>query len=614
MTEPRPRHCSWDPLTAFMAHYAGESSVRAEREAIATLPVDERLARRIIDGDAVGLVDDLDMALRTHEPLAIINDILLGGMKTVGELFGSGQMQLPFVLQSAETMKQAVRHLERFMDRVDGTQKGTMVLATVKGDVHDIGKNLVDIILTNNGYKVVNLGIKVPVETMLTAAAEHRADAIGMSGLLVKSTLVMKENLELMRSRGIRTPVVLGGAALTRRFVEGDLRSAYGAEVSYAGDAFDGLAFMERVMAARSAGDTGEAPGDDSVEQAPTWSAADEEVFAERAATAGAAMDMSMDLQRLQERAADAEPRIERGSHERPLFAVRSAVASDAPVPAAPFLGSVVSRDIHIDQVFSFINETALFRGQWQLRRGRRSEEEYARQVAEEIRPIFDRVKLTAKRERVLEPAVVHGYFPCASDGDEVIVYRPRDVEGDALHGRWPKAAYAREELVEWQRFVFPRQRGDRYLCLADYFRATTSDALDVCAFSVVTMGHAISTHTKALFESNQYQEYLYMHGLGVECAEALAEYWHKVIRTELGIAGGDAPALKALFSQGYQGSRFSFGYPACPRLEDQVQLFALLAPERIGVTLTEEYQLVPEQSTSAIVVHHPEAKYFAIR
>jgi 5-methyltetrahydrofolate--homocysteine methyltransferase len=480
--------------------------------------------------------------------------------------------------------------------------------------VHDIGKNLVDIILTNNGYKVVNLGIKVPVETMLAAATEHRADAIGMSGLLVKSTLIMKENLEIMRSRGIRIPVVLGGAALTRRFVEQDLRAAYGAEVSYAGDAFDGLAFMERVMTAPAATPAAEAPADARAEQAPTWSAADEEVFAARAASAGAAMDTSIDLRRLQERAADAEPRFERGTHERPVYAVRSAVASDAPVPRAPFLGSSVVTDIHLEQVYAFINETALFRGQWQLRRGRRSEEEYKRQVEEEIRPIFDRVKLEAKRERVLAPAVVYGYFPCASDGDEVIVYRPREVEEADLHGRWPKAAYAREELVEWQRFVFPRQRGDRYLCLADYFRATTGDELDVCAFSVVTMGAAISAYTKSLFESDRYQEYLYMHGLGVECAEALAEYWHKMIRTELGIAGGDAPELKALFSQGYQGSRYSFGYPACPRLEDQVQLFALLAPERIGVTLTEEYQLVPEQSTSAIVVHHPEAKYFAIR
>jgi 5-methyltetrahydrofolate--homocysteine methyltransferase len=569
--------------------------------------VEERLAARIVDGDSIGLEADLEEALKTHDALDIINGILLDGMKTVGELFGSGQMQLPFVLQSAETMKAAVAWLEPLMERSGDTALGTIVLATVKGDVHDIGKNLVDIILTNNGYRVVNLGIKVPIETMLSAVEEHHAHALGMSGLLVKSTLVMKENLELMRHRGIHIPVVLGGAALTRRFVEEDLRPLYDGKLQYARDAFDGLRFMES-LASGHAWDTVDTAGDEEAEE----QALPEGSIAE--APGGASMESAIHLREVQEHRAGQRPVIAATKSGHPTFTVRSAVAPDAAIPAAPFFGSKVVTDIAVEKIYEYINEAALFRGQWQFRRGSRSAEEQERELREVIRPRFDELKLRLKREAVLRPAVVYGYFPCASDGDELVVYRPRDLSDAELYGIWPGQSNALDSFVEWQRFSFPRQSGDRYLCIADFFRPVDGGVADVCAFHLVTMGAYASEYTAALFRDDKYQEYLYVHGLTVECAEALAEYWHRSIRIELGIAGKDAPDIRKLFSQGYQGSRYSFGYPACPNLEDHRQLFALLRPERIGVVLTEEYQLVPEQSTSAIIVHHPEAKYFNVK
>ncbi|MBI5646444.1 MAG: B12-binding domain-containing protein [Ignavibacteriae bacterium] len=546
-------------------------------EAIAdTAPVDERLQRRIVDGDAIGLQTDLDEALRQYPAIDIINTILLGGMKIVGELFGSGQMQLPFVLQSAETMKAAVAYLEQFMDKVDGIHKGTLVLATVKGDVHDIGKNLVDIILSNNGYKVINLGIKVPVETMLNAVEEHKADAIGMSGLLVKSTVIMKENLELMRHRGMQIPVVLGGAALTRRFVEQDLRAVYDGDVAYANDAFDGLAFMERVISGESA--------------ATQPRVHQEAVLSGTEAKVAEASVHAQDVRR------------------------ESFVRRDVQVPVPPFFGSRVVRDISLDHVFEFINEVALIRGQWQVRRGALTESDYEALLQKEIRPALERVKDQARKDAVLEPALVYGYFPCWSEGNDLVVGRPIDTDESGLHTTWLKTVYARDELVEWQRFQFPRQTSDRHLCIADYFTPGESGNTDVCAFHLVTMGSHASEYTARLFADGKFQEYLYMHGLTVECAEALAEFWHKEIRRELGIGHQDAESIRRLFSQGYQGSRYSFGYPACPNLEDQKQLFALLKPERIDVTLTDEWQLVPEQSTSALIVHHPDARYFTIK
>ena len=617
------RTCTYDPLTAFMEHYSGAAATPQAAALADDAPIEERLKRRIIDGDRIGLDDDLDDALETHEALHIINHILLDGMKTVGELFGSGQMQLPFVLQSAETMKAAVAHLEPHMEKMEGSARGTIVLATVKGDVHDIGKNLVDIILSNNGYRVINLGIKVPVETMLAAVREHHADALGMSGLLVKSTLIMKENLALMRERGIRVPVILGGAALNRRFVENDLRPLYGGALRYAKDAFDGLRFMDDIAAGKHYPDGKNHDAAVEEKSAEELSGMEAKIAAADvqekpsdmdSAPGGASMETAMHLRDVQDRQAGGTRHVTPSRSGKPVFTVRSEVSRDVPVPDAPFFGSKIVSDVAIDKVYEYINEVALIRGQWQFRRGKRDAESYAHELETVVRPRLEELKLRMKRERILQPALVYGYFPCHSDGNDLIVYRPRGISAADLHRPWPQRSYGADELEEWQRFAFPRQDGDRYLCIADYFRAADAGPPDVCAFHVVTMGSRASEYTASLFAEDRYQDYLYAHGLTVECAEALAEYWHRSIRMELGIAGNDADDIRRLFSQGYQGSRYSFGYPACPNLEDQVQLFELLRPERVDISLTEEYQLVPEQSTSAIIVHHPEAKYFNVK
>ncbi len=613
MTEIPRKRCVYDPLTALMEHYsiaapAGVDSGRADARS-----AEERLEHRIIDGDRIGIEKDLDQALQTWAPIDIINTILLGGMKTVGELFGAGQMQLPFVLQSAETMKTAVAYLEPFMDKVEGIEKATIVLATVKGDVHDIGKNLVDIILTNNGFRVINLGIKVPVETMLHTAQEHRADAIGMSGLLVKSTVIMKENLELMQNRGLRIPVILGGAALTRRYVENELRSVYGGDVAYAQDAFAGLRFMEHLATIKRGIPDEFAPEriEEIAEEAlPT----DVTVEEEPALPAGAALETSRTLQTIQEERADLPHPVERATGGHTPYRIRASVAADAPVPVPPFWGSKVVDSIQLDKIFEYVNPRALIRGQWQIKRGKLGAEEYEALLERDVYPALESLKLAVKRENIFSPAVVYGFFPCNADGNELIVYKPRNASGDALYRVWSEATSSPGELEEWQRFLFPRQNHGKYLCISDFFRSVDSGAVDVCAFQIVTIGANASIHTAELFRQNKYQDYLYLHGLSVETAEALAEYWHKSVRTELGIAARDAASIDRLFSQGYQGSRYSFGYPACPNLEDHRQLFALLRPERIGITLTEEFQLVPEQSTSAIIVHHPEAKYFNVR
>jgi 5-methyltetrahydrofolate--homocysteine methyltransferase len=545
-----------DPLAEAMEHYAGqkmEKRTAAERGGT----IEERLKNRIIDGDKAGLQEDLDAALPAHPALEIINTILLDGMKVVGELFGSGQMQLPFVLQSAEVMKSAVAYLEQFMDKADTTAKGTMVLATVKGDVHDIGKNLVDIILTNNGYRVINLGIKVPVEAMLKAAEEHGADAIGMSGLLVKSTLIMKENLEVMNERSLTIPVILGGAALTRRFVEEDLRRVYKGRVHYANDAFDGLHFMEKLLAGQL--DSGLPGGGEDESEKLTGTEAKIALLRDEPSPGG-----------------------------------RSAVKTGVPIPEPPFWGSRVVDDIALDDIFPYVNEIALIRGQWQVRKGKLSADEYNRILREKVMPEFEALKAKVRKEKLLQPKVVYGYFPCQSEGDNLLVY---DEQGKAVRAR----------------FTFPRQRADRSLCLADYFAPVSSGRKDVVAFQLVTMGRVASEYSARLFAANNYKDYLYFHGLSVEAAEALAEYWHRRVRQELGIAGRDAAEIRKLFAQGYQGSRYSFGYPACPRLEDQSMVFELLDAGRIGVKLTDEFSLEPEQSTNALIVHHPEARYFTI-
>ncbi|MGD1045395.1 MAG: methionine synthase [Bacteroidota bacterium] len=573
--EGENRKVVFDPLTELMTHYSGKKKEEKESKVVDGT-VEERLKNRIIDGNKVGINVDLDEALKNFAPLEIINTILLDGMKIVGTLFGSGQMQLPFVLQSAEVMKSAVTYLEPFMEKKTESQKGTMVIATVKGDVHDIGKNLVDIILTNNGYKVINLGIKCSIEKMIEAAKEHNADAIGMSGLLVKSTLVMKENLEVLNEQNITLPVILGGAALTRRYVDQDLKSVYKGKVFYANDAFDGLRLIEEIKKGEK-----------------------EEGKGEKECGRGEEED--------EEKLIGTEAKIALMLAEEEKTPRRSKIQSDVEIPKPPFWGSKVVDAISLDEVFHFINEAALIRGQWRVVRGKKSEEEYKRILQDQIYPELEKLKLKIKSEKLLKPKVVYGYFPCQSDGNDLIIYNV-PVENRKSEIANPKS------LKEWVRFTFPRQKDDRFLCISDYFAPVNSGKIDVVAFHLVTMGKTASEFSKKLFDSNEYKEYLYFHGLSVESAEALAELWHKKIREELGIAGNDSPEIKRLFSQGYQGSRFSFGYPACPNLEDHKKLFDLLKPERIGVTMTDEFMLNPEQSTDAIIVHHPEARYFNIK
>jgi 5-methyltetrahydrofolate--homocysteine methyltransferase len=575
--------CSYDPLGEFTTLFEGKTA-KSMKPDVSNLSTEEKLKRHIIDGEKIGLEENLKSALEKYSALEIINDILLDGMKTVGDLFGSGQMQLPFVLQSAEVMKTAVKFLEPFMEKTETTNKGTMVLATVKGDVHDIGKNLVDIILTNNGYRVINLGIKQPIEDILRAWEESKADAIGMSGLLVKSTLIMRDNLEIMNERGISVPVVLGGAALNRRYVQEDLIPLYKGKLFYAQDAFDGLRTMDLLTSAN----LNESPALQNSENIdpkskstvePSALAADEDLVGEDA--------------KLGKQAARIKKATGDTTHQ-----TRSKVSQNVKIPTAPFYGSRVVENIDLEEVFAFVNETALFKGQWQYKQGRKSKQEYEKILRDTVYPKYAAIKEKAKRESLLTPKVVYGYFPCQSNGNDLIIY-------DA------------DEKTEIQRFTFPRQpetmRGSKNLCLADYFASTESGKIDTVAFDLVTMGSRASEYSAELFKNDDYTEYLLFHGLSVEAAEALAEMWHKRIRQELGIADDDAKDLNKLFKQGYQGSRYSFGYPACPHLEDQTKIFALIKPERIGVELTEEFQLEPEQSTSAIIVHHPEAKYFAI-
>lgn len=580
--------CTYDPLIEFTKLFEGVKAKRSEK-ASKGATVEERLKNHIIDGEKIGLEDELTTALETHPALDIINNILLDGMKVVGDLFGSGQMQLPFVLQSAEAMKAAVRFLEPFMEKKGGaTAKGTMVLATVKGDVHDIGKNLVDIILTNNGYKVINLGIKQTIDNILLAHQEHNADAIGMSGLLVKSTLIMKDNLELMNERGVTVPVILGGAALTRRYVDEDLKSIYKGSLYYAGDAFAGLHTMDRLVSgdavhvitdelAKAAAAAGDKSSDKSADEVDAPEDVEDRVGEE------AKLGISKRV----------KPRGAKLAGDT-THTTRSAVRSDPTIPRLPFYGSRVVDDISLDDVFAFVNETALFKGQWQFKQGRKPTEEYEALVRDKVRPIYEELKQRSKRDELLVPRVVYGYFPCQSSGNDLIILN-EDQETERL------------------RFTFPRQPAGKHLCLADFFAAKDSGRVDVVGFHLVTVGKRASEYAHELFKSDNYADYLYFHGLSVESAEALAELWHKRIREELGIAGEDAVDVRKLFQQNYQGSRFSFGYPACPNLEDQAKLFELLDPARIDVELTEEFQLDPEQSTSAIIVHHPEAKYFSV-
>ncbi|APE34453.1 methionine synthase [Nocardia mangyaensis] len=576
----------YDPLQKLMALFEGVStaSSKASRaEEMAALPLFERLERRIVDGERNGLGDDLDEAMQSVPPLQIINETLLSGMKTVGELFGSGQMQLPFVLQSAEVMKTAVAHLEPHMEATDDAGKGRIVLATVKGDVHDIGKNLVDIILSNNGYEVVNLGIKQPIATILDAAKDKKADVIGMSGLLVKSTVVMKENLEELNAKGVaeQYPVLLGGAALTRSYVENDLTAVYEGDVRYARDAFEGLRLMDEIMTVKRGG--GLDP--DSPEAiAAKKKAAERKARHERSQRIAA----------------------ERKAAEAPVVVPeRSDVAADLPVPSPPFWGTRVIKGLPLQEYSGLLDERALFLGQWGLR-GQRAGDgpSYEELVETEGRPRLRAWLDRLATENVLQhAAVVYGYFPAVSEGDEVIVLT--EPEPDA---------------PQRYRFTFPRQQRDRFLCIADFIRsrerARATGQVDVLPFQLVTMGQPIADFANALFAADNYRDYLEVHGIGVQLTESLAEYWHRRIREELTLDGqsvaADDPAdIQEFFKLGYRGARYSFGYGACPDLEDRAKLVDLLDAGRVGVQLSEELQLHPEQSTDAFVLLHPEAKYF---
>ncbi|MFE5290055.1 methionine synthase [Nocardia sp. NPDC056611] len=576
----------YDPLQKLMALFEGVStaSSKASRaEELAALPLFERLARRIVDGEKAGMEADLDEAMQQVPPLQIINETLLSGMKTVGELFGSGQMQLPFVLQSAETMKTAVAYLEPHMEATDDSGKGRIVLATVKGDVHDIGKNLVDIILSNNGYEVVNLGIKQPISTILDAAVDKKADVIGMSGLLVKSTVVMKENLEELNSRGVaeQFPVLLGGAALTRAYVENDLTEVYAGDVHYARDAFEGLHLMDEIMTRKRGG--GLDPNSPEA-IAEREKAAERKVRHERSKRIAA----------------------ERKAAEAPVVVPeRSDVAADLPVPTPPFWGSRIIKGLSLSEYSGLLDERALFLGQWGLRGQRGVEgQSYEDLVETEGRP---RLRYWLDRliaEGVLQhAAVVYGYFPAVSEGDDVIVLTE------------PKP-----DAPERFRFTFPRQQRDRFLCIADFIRsrerALETGQVDVMPFQLVTMGQPIADFANVLFKEDNYRDYLEVHGIGVQLTEALAEFWHRRIREELtldghSVADEDPADVLDYFKLGYRGARYSFGYGACPELEDRAKLVELLDANRIGVILSEELQLHPEQSTDAFVLLHPEAKYF---
>ncbi len=558
------RREGYDPLQRLLEIFADRKAVDSKRKQRADT-IEGRLRDRIVDGDRKGLGADLDEALQLHSPLFIINTILLDGMKVVGELFGAGKMQLPFVLQSAETMKAAVAYLEPFMERVDGQEKGTIVLATVKGDVHDIGKNLVDIILTNNGYRVVNLGIKVTLADMLAAVREHRAHAIGMSGLLVKSTVVMRENLEEMVRQGIDIPVLLGGAALTRSYVEEDCVRAYASgRVAYAKDAFDGLHLMDKV--------TGDAL-DDYLAAVQTKRAGRARSSGRKLGQADARAFHPVDLREVQQR--------------------RRRLTADVPVAEPPFWGPRVI-EAAPKAIVPFLNERSLYQFQWGFRKQGRSLDDFMGWSKQELRPVLRRMLTLCEEQDILRPQAIYGYWKAAGEGNDLVVYDP-------------------DGSTELTRFALPRQPREDGECIADFFRDVDDTERDIIGLQVVTVGQKASDTARVWFEDNRYQDYLYLHGLSVEMAEAMAEYTHKRIRAELGFAGEDDRDMEKLLAQSYRGSRYSFGYPACPRLEEQAPLLQLLGAERIGISLSDEWQLHPEQSTSAIVVLNPRAKYFSV-
>ncbi len=573
--------CIYDPLTELTQLFEGATTKR-DRSQVKALPIEEQLKQHIIDGERIGLEDALAQALNHYAPLEIINTFLLDGMKVVGDLFGSGQMQLPFVLQSAETMKAAVAYLEPFMDKEasdQNTGKGTVIIATVKGDVHDIGKNLVDIILSNNGYRVINLGIKQPVDSIIDAYETHRADCIAMSGLLVKSTAFMKENLETFNERGITVPVILGGAALTPKFVYEDCQHAYNGRVIYGKDAFADLHFMDKLMPAKGQGEWDDFKG--FLNEQP---------------------DLSLDGGVKEEATVETSDDVDAPTLDEPANTQRSeAIALDIPRPTPPFWGTQVLNpaDIPMEEVLWYLDLQALVAGQWQFRKPKgQSREDYDAFLAEKVYLILDHWKQKILDEHLLQPQVVYGYFPCQADGNALHLYNPEHPTRTADQ---PLAT-----------FQFPRQRSLRRLCIADFFAPVDSGQIDVFPMQAVTVGERATAYAKQLFDSNQYTDYLYFHGLAVQVAEALAEWTHARIRRELGIGAEDPTTIRDVLAQRYQGSRYSFGYPACPNMQDQYVLLELLDTQRIQLHMDESEQLYPEQSTTAIIAYHPQAKYFS--
>lgn len=578
--------CVYDPLTKLTELFAGKIT-KKDPSSNANLPVEERLKQHIIDGERLGLEDALKQALQDYPPLDIINIFLLDGMKVVGELFGSGQMQLPFVLQSAQTMKAAVAFLEPFMEKKEGDNnaKGTFIIATVKGDVHDIGKNLVDIILTNNGYRVINLGIKQPVENIIEAYKEHKADCIAMSGLLVKSTAFMKENLEVFNEKGITVPVILGGAALTPKFVHDDCQKTYKGQVIYGKDAFSDLHFMDKLMPAKAGGQWDDSKGflgKFAEAEKPPVVAEELKVNPDTIFTDGSVnQELVIDTRRSE------------------------AVAVDIPRPTPPFWGTKIltAAEIPIEEVFWYLDLQALFVGQWQFRKPKsQSKPEYDQFLQEKVHPILTAWKEKIVKENLLNPTLIYGYFPCQSSGNSLLIYDPESIQA----GEKP------ENLQPIAIFEFPRQKSGRRLCIADFFAPQESGIIDVFPMQAVTVGEIATEYAKSLFDANEYTEYLYYHGMAVQTAEAMAEWTHTRIRRELGFAEFDPDNIRDILQQRYQGSRYSFGYPACPNIQDQYKQLALLGCDRIGMYMDESEQLYPEQSTTAIITYHPTAKYFS--
>ncbi|GCA80999.1 methionine synthase [Microcystis aeruginosa] len=578
--------CVYDPLTKLTELFAGKTT-KKDPSSNANLPVEERLKQHIIDGERLGLEEALKQALQDYPPLDIINIFLLDGMKVVGELFGSGQMQLPFVLQSAQTMKAAVAFLEPFMEKKEGDNnaKGTFIIATVKGDVHDIGKNLVDIILTNNGYRVINLGIKQPVENIIEAYKEHKADCIAMSGLLVKSTAFMKENLEVFNEKGITVPVILGGAALTPKFVHDDCQKTYNGQVIYGKDAFSDLHFMDKLMPAKAGGQWDDSKGFLAE-------------FAEAEKTPVVAEELKVNPDTIfTDGSVNQELVIDTRRSE--------AVEVDIPRPTPPFWGTKIltAAEIPIEEVFWYLDLQALFVGQWQFRKPKsQSKPEYDQFLQEKVHPILTAWKEKIVKENLLNPTLIYGYFPCQSSGNSLLIYDPESIQA----GEKP------ENLQPIAIFEFPRQKSGRRFCIADFFAPQESGIIDAFPMQAVTVGEIATEYAKSLFDANEYTEYLYYHGMAVQTAEAMAEWTHTRIRRELGFAEFDPDNIRDILQQRYQGSRYSFGYPACPNIQDQYKQLALLGCDRIGMYMDESEQLYPEQSTTAIITYHPTAKYFS--